>query len=344
MVGSPPFDCYDFLGAKVIYASAEMKDILRRVRDVAICDAAVLVTGESGVGKEGVVRAVHYFSRRSSGPWVDINCGAVPEHLFESELFGYEKGAFSGADHAKPGMFDLASKGTLLLDEVGDLDLRLQVKLLRVLDSGEYYRLGGVKKYRADVRVIASTNSDLRALVDAGRFRKDLYYRLAQVQFQIPPLRDRRSDILALLFEFSRMQSIDVEYSEESSELLMNYSWPGNVRELRNFVLGLSGSRPGRLIGPADLPVEIREHKPQGEQFAGSLARLLAATRIGEVEDPDVSTGLLEKTELALIQMVLRQMNGHQEKSAEVLGISSRTLRRKLQALQDRAPGIVMQY
>ena len=170
--------------------------LLATVERVARSQRTVLITGESGAGKELIARAVHHYSMRSHKPWVDLSCAALPEHLIESELFGYEKGAFSGADSSKPGLFEMAHQGTIFLDEIGELDLKMQVKLLRVLDAVAYYRLGGTKKVAVDVRVVAATNQELEDAVAEGRFRSDLYHRLSQITLQVPPLRDRIEDIL----------------------------------------------------------------------------------------------------------------------------------------------------
>src|SRR5207245_6664955 len=183
-----------------------------------------------------IARALHQFSLRCNMPWVDVNCGALPEHLMESELFGYEKGAFSGADKMKQGLFDLAHQGTIFLDEIGELDPRMQVKLLRVLDGTPYYRLGGVKKVSADVRVVAATNQNLEAAVAQGRFRSDLYHRLSQITLLVPPLRHRLGDILPLAEFFLREQNPDRVFAPDVAAVLEAQGWPGNIRELRNVV------------------------------------------------------------------------------------------------------------
>lgn len=318
---------HEFLGARMVYASPAMRSLHDQIRQIAPCEAAVLVTGESGAGKEAVARALHHYSRRSAGPWVDINCGALPEHLVESELFGHEKGAFSGADRSKPGLLELASGGTLLLDEIGEIDPKLQVKLLRVLDWGEFYRLGGVKKVKVDVRIIASTNSDLRRAIEQGRFRQDLYYRLAQVRLEVPPLRARPDDIRSLLRLFCEQYGVAQPLSAAAMLLLMGHPWPGNVRELRNLVIGFLRLPAGAEIRPEDLPEEIRPRHAVADDSAASLQKLLEATTGGVAPEG----GLLDRTERALIESILKKTSGHQERAAEILGISSRTLRRKLQ-------------
>src|SRR6266481_3786028 len=188
-------DIKSFLGMRAIVASPAMRDLLAFVERIAQTNAAVLITGESGSGKELIARAIHHYSLRCSKPWVDVSCAALPEHLVESELFGYERGAFSGADSPKPGLFELANTGTLFLDEVGELEPRMQVKLLRVLDGVPYFRVGGRKKIDVNTRILAATNQNLEQAVESGRFRGDLYYRLNQCQVRVPPLRERKEDI-----------------------------------------------------------------------------------------------------------------------------------------------------
>ena len=215
-----------------------MKKLVAMAERVARGSAAILITGETGSGKELIARAIHHHSLRCAKPWIDVNCAALPEHLVESELFGYEKGAFSGADSAKPGLFELADKGTLFLDEIGELDPKVQVKLLRVLDGVPYYRLGGSRKVSVDVRIVAATNIALEEAVRAGRFRSDLFHRVSHIQLRVPPLRERLEDIVPLANHFLAKSFPDMRLSSEAVEILRNYSWPGNVRELRNVVVG----------------------------------------------------------------------------------------------------------
>jgi len=203
----------EFLGIAAVFGSAPMRQLLAMVEKVGATNAAVLITGESGSGKEIVARAIHHYSLRCSKSWVDVNCAALPENLLESELFGHEKGAFSGADATKQGLFELADKGTLFLDEIGDLDPRMQVKLLRILDGAPYYRLGGVKKVTVDVRLITATNQNLKQAVEAVRFRSDLYHRLSQIRLSVPPLRERRDDIEPLVTHYLRMQNPGLRFS-----------------------------------------------------------------------------------------------------------------------------------
>ena len=282
---------------------------------IAQTNAAVLITGESGSGKELVARAVHHYSLRCSKPWVDVSCAALPEHLVESELFGYEKGAFSGADSPKPGLFELANHGTLFLDEIGELEPRMQVKLLRVLDGVAYYRLGGVRKVTVDVRVVAATNQDLEEMVENGHFRGDLYHRLGQICLHVPPLRERPEDIVPLAEHFLQQSNPRLTFSGDALRVLRGHRWPGNVRELRNAVtkaavlardLEIRRRRSG--IGPSPDP-----WRPQRRPSSITTA-----------------AGNLDGMEKTMILRVLAQTNGHQQKAAELLGISRRTLSRKL--------------
>src|SRR5262249_1950444 len=220
----------------IVARSESLQRVMKLAEKLARHPAAVLIVGETGTGKEMIARLIHNHSLRCNHPWVDVNCAAIPEHLVESELFGYEKGAFSGADAMKPGFFELADKGTLFLDEIGDLDLKVQAKLLRALDGVPYYRLGGSKKVSVNVRVVAATNSDLEDKVRAGRFRGDLYHRLAQFRLDVPPLRDRPEDLLGIAEQALQEHYPDSRFSGDAVEALLSYSWPGNVRELRNVV------------------------------------------------------------------------------------------------------------
>src|SRR5713226_5200514 len=203
----------EFLGVPAVFSSNAMREVLSQVEKVAVSNATILITGESGSGKEVIARAIHHYSLRCSKSWVDINCAALPENLLESELFGYEKGAFSGADSSKPGLIEIADHGTLFLDEIGDLDLRMQVKLLRILDGVSYYRLGGVKKVSVDVRLIAATNQDLKVAVQQGRFRSDLYHRLSQIKLSVPSLRERPDDIAPLALHYLAEQKPGLRFS-----------------------------------------------------------------------------------------------------------------------------------
>ena len=297
------------LGKHFVYASPSMQELVRTVRQVACSNATVLITGESGSGKELISRALHHFSLRCNNPWIDINAGALPDHLMESELFGYEKGAFSGADSTKQGLFELAHTGTLFLDEIGELEPRMQVKLLRVLDGAPHYRLGGVRKVSVDVRVIAAAGPNLAEMMQRGGFRRELYYRLSQIHLQVPPLRERPEDIRPLAEFFLREFAPASTFSTEALNALQRYSWPGNVRELRNAVVAAGVLAGVREITLGDLPQEI-------------IARMCASqwatpTRLKEMEQQ-------------MINQALAKTGGNAQHAAAMLGISKRTISRKL--------------
>lgn len=315
---------YVFLGMPAIVHSEPMRRVIELGERVARLDAAVLITGESGVGKELVARAVHHFSPRAHQPWVDISCAALPEHLAESELFGHEKGAYSSADSAKPGLFEMADHGTLFLDEIGELEQRIQVKLLRVLDGIPYYRLGGTRKVKVKVRVVAATNQDLGEMVRRGRFRADLYHRLSETIIEVPPLRERRSDILPLAAHFLSQQQRKVTLAGDVRDLLLQYDWPGNARELRNVLLKAAVMASGAEITVRDLPRQLVS------PATGSLDALAEAVSAKpSVGGVDWSLGTMERR---LIFQVLEKTNGQQQQAADLLGISRRTLSRKLKA------------
>ena len=305
------FEKREYLDLQVVFASERIRKLLQQAEQVAASDATVLITGETGSGKEMVARAVHHYSKRRSKSWVDINCTALPENLLESELFGHERGAFSGADAAKQGLFELANHGTLFLDEIGDVDQRLQVKLLRILDGAPYYRLGGVRKVNVDVRLVTATNQNLKEAAEQGRFRSDLYHRLAQVRLTVPPLRERPEDIAPLAMHFLEIQKPGMRISRDAIEVLEAYPWPGNVRELRNVVIGAAVFAPRMEITEEDLPQELRR-----SMFTSSL----------------VSLNALGEAERAAITRVLEETRGHQVHAAEKLGISRRTLQRRIKS------------
>jgi transcriptional regulator with PAS, ATPase and Fis domain len=326
-----PQDVHRYLGIEAVFASAKSKSLLQTVRRLAPLDAAVLIEGESGSGKEVLARALHAESPRASKPWVDLSCAALPEQLVESELFGYEKGAFSGADTRKEGLFELAHTGTLFLDEIGELPARLQAKLLRVLDCGSYYRLGGTRKIQVDVRIVAATNRDLRGATASGEFRKDLYHRLAQLRLHAIPLRDRTDDIVPIAQLFLSYQRRPVTLSEQAMTALKQYAWPGNARELRNAIVSASAMASEDTIEVCDLPEEVQAAYREMDAIVTSsgIIALTEALRTSEMLPPP-SAGLLEQLEKRAILEVLQQSNGHQERAAKLLGISSKTLSRKL--------------
>jgi len=296
----------EFLGMTALVSSAAMRRLILHAEKIGRTGSPVLITGESGTGKELVARAIHHFSPRAAKPFIDVNCAALPDNLVESELFGYEKGAFSGADTGKPGLFEAAAGGTLFLDEIGELDARMQAKLLRVLDNQPYFRLGGTKKVAADARIVAATNLDLNDAVMHGIFRRDLFHRLDVFRLHVPALRERSEDIAPLAALFLRDSNVAI--SDEALAILEDYSWPGNIRELRNVLAKASLFTSGSEIRPADLPAELLSAEIQAQEGECSLDDLEEQT----------------------IVRVLGQTNGHQQKAADLLGISRRTLIRKL--------------
>jgi transcriptional regulator with PAS, ATPase and Fis domain len=297
-----------------------MRQLIELAERIAQSNAAVLITGESGSGKELIARAVHHYSLRCAKPWVDVSCAALPEHLVESELFGYEKGAFSGADSPKPGLFELAHHGTLFLDEVGELEPRMQVKLLRVLDGVAYYRLGGTRKVTVDVRIVAATNQDLEHMVETGSFRGDLYHRLGQICLRVPPLRERAEDIVPLAEHFLKQTNSRLHFSQGALDILQAHRWPGNVRELRNVVTKAAVLSRETEIGAANLLLA----PPRAPSVATPMPSFSPTVPSGAASEN------LDGMEKTTILRVLAQTNGHQQKAAELLGISRRTLSRKL--------------
>ncbi|HFC96954.1 MAG TPA: sigma-54-dependent Fis family transcriptional regulator [Thermosulfurimonas dismutans] len=302
----------------LVAESPAMKEVLRLCARVAPTEATVLLTGESGTGKEVLAGLIHRLSPRRDKPFLRINCAAIPEGLLESELFGHERGAFTGADKAKPGLFEEAGEGTLFLDEIGELPLPLQAKLLRVLQDGTFRRLGGRRELRSRARIIAATNRDLNAMVREGRFREDLYWRLSVITIHLPPLRERREDILPLarffLHKYARKYRKPVEdFSREALERLLSYAFPGNVRELQNMIERAVILAEGPLITLKDLVFA-----PAGEDL---WARLRSLPLPEAVE-------LLERTRL---EEALRASGGIKTRAAELLGISERVLRYKLE-------------
>jgi len=299
----------------------KMKDILAFVDKVARTDSNALIVGESGVGKELIAQSLHRRSVRHTGPFIDINCGAIQDTLLESEMFGYEKGAFTNADSSKPGLFELADRGTLFLDEIGELSLRLQVKLLRVLETKSFFRVGGTKQVRVDVRLITATNKDLMFEVQENRFRQDLLYRINTVVLEVPPLRERADDIPLLVEHLigmlARQERITV--SQATLELLSEYHWPGNVRELKNVLERALVLASNGQITPECLPIEIH-NKKKIMPLARPEKQL--TTRAKSLAD-------LEKEQ---ILATLENVNWHRGKAAALLGITPKTLYRKLRS------------
>jgi DNA-binding NtrC family response regulator len=298
-----------------------MQDVLRIIERVAPTDSSVLILGESGTGKELVARAIHEHSLRAERPFVPIHCGALPREVLESELFGHEKGAFTGAVAAKPGLVELADGGTLLLDEIGEMEPDSQVKLLRALETGTFFRVGGTRPRRVDVRIVAATNRDLKRAVAEERFREDLYYRLNVIPITLPPLRDRREDLPLLVDHFLQELSVSLNrridgLSADAMKLLVSHDWPGNVRELRNMVERLVIMTAGQTIEPADLPPPLQLGEPGGP-------RAPVGQSLREARDA---------FERAYILGELRAHEGNITQTAKALGIGRVHLWRKLKA------------
>src|SRR5271157_4556710 len=299
----------------IVVADPKMQQVIEFAKKVAPHKAAVLITGETGSGKEVIARVIHQHSTRHAKAWVDVNCAALPEHLVESELFGYEKGAFSGADAAKPGLFEIANGGTLFLDEIGELEPKVQVKLLRVLDKVPYFRLGGNRKISVDVRVLAATNRDLKAAVQTGVFRRDLYHRITEVHVQVPPLRERPQDIAVLAEHFLKSCCPEARFTAEALELLAHCEWRGNVRELHNLTLNLGLSIAG------------------SEVTAEHIAACMPVQAAAETA-PCANTAALDELERQMIVRALEMTHGNQSQAAEHLGMPRRTFCRKLNHYQ----------
>ena len=302
---------------QMVGESEPMQRVYSLVEMVADSDVTVLLTGESGTGKELIARAIHHKSTRADGPFITMNCGALPDNLFESELFGYEKGAFTGAMATKMGRFELADGGTLLLDEVGELSLKSQVDFLRVLETKEFRHLGGTKLLKVDTRIIAATNRNLQEAVKQGDFREDLYYRLNVVPIRLPPLRDRADDVPLLVDRFlaecsaqHRREPKDV--SREAMRLLRLYGWPGNIRQLRNLMERLVVTVKDSMIQPEHLPEEIQASKEDARTMVVTLGTSL------------------DQLEREVIQRTLTEITNHREKAAKLLGISLRALQYKI--------------
>jgi transcriptional regulator with PAS, ATPase and Fis domain len=305
----------------IIAESPQMRELLQVVQRVAESEVScVVLQGESGVGKDLIAKAVHYQSARAENPFVAINCAAIPETLMEPELFGHEKGAFTDARTQKKGVFELADGGTLLLDEIGELSLGLQAKLLRVLEEQQFRRVGGVQNVTVDVRIIAATNRDLEEEVKQGRFRADLFYRLSVVQITLPPLRERKEDILLiadhLIKNFNlKMKKSITGLAPETKKLFLEYSWPGNVRELRNTIEHAMIFEQDQYLTPKFLHDRIIRPVPlaAGGAVAGALG-----------------TMTLEEVERDLIKQALDRVNWNQTRAAELLGISRDAIRYKI--------------
>ena len=304
-----------------VAADPRMVEILMSVERVAPTSATVMVYGESGTGKELIARAIHRLSPRSAKPFVEVHAGALPETLLESELFGYEKGAFTGAVVAKPGRFELANGGPLFLDEVGDISLGVQVKLLRVLQERRFERLGGTRSIDVDVRVVAATNRDLQQLIAEGTFREDLFYRLNVVPITLPPLRQRQTDVPKLVAHFlDKYNAGSKTINNEAMQALVDYAWPGNIRELENTIERIVILSQNDEIGIGDLPSEVR---------SGAAA---SAPRHHRFVLPD--DGLdLEEVEMDFLQQALERSAGNAAKAAKLVGLTAKTFDARMQRL-----------
>jgi two-component system, NtrC family, response regulator AtoC len=327
----------EFNFKQIVGESSAMKKMLGLAAKVAESEvSSVLLQGESGTGKDLVAKAIHYGSQRAEGPFVAINCAALPATLIESELFGYEKGAFTDAKARKEGLFEQAEGGTLLLDEIGELELSLQAKLLRVLEEGAFRRVGGLKDIPLDVRVLAASNRDLKAESEAGRFRLDLYYRLSIIQIDIPPLRDRGDDVLLLSQHYidtigARLRRNKVTgLSPEAQVVFRNYDWPGNVRELRNVI--------ERALILEDGDKITTEYLPGGLLAPGRVAQSSVAAANTETSTrfllPEQGISL-DEAELSFVRQAIQRSGGNQTRAAELLGISRDQLRYRLKKLEE---------
>jgi DNA-binding NtrC family response regulator len=297
----------------IIGSSPAMQEIFATIMRVAPTRATVLLAGESGVGKDMIARAIHQHSPRKDRPFVKINCTAIPENLMESELFGYEKGAFTGANISKPGKFEQANTGTVMLDEIGDVPPSVQVKLLRILQEREFERLGSNKTQQTDVRVIAATNVDLRAALEQGTFREDLYYRLNVVPMNIPPLRERKDDIPYLVEHFAK--KFNGEISEGAMERLVSYHWPGNVRELENVIERSVLLAKGPMVEADDVKIESG----------------IGRARPAFTTDAFLPEGMtLDQYEQSIIREALKRANGNKSQAARLLGLTRNALRYRL--------------
>ncbi len=320
-------------GGEMVIADEATRNIAALARRVSDSGATVMITGESGTGKEVLARYLHVHSRRANGPFVAINCAAIPENMLEATLFGYEKGAFTGAYQACPGKFEQAQGGTLLLDEISEMDLGLQAKLLRVLQEREVERLGGRKTIELDVRILATSNRELKKEVQEKRFREDLFYRLNVFPLHLPPLRERRGDILPLA---ERLLALNVhdsgrgvpQLSEDARRKLLHYAWPGNIRELENVIKRSLILRAGHVIGTDDIRFEADGYRPgDADPPAQEMARETAPPeRLGE----DLRTH-----EQHVILEALKAAGGVRKSAAEKLGISQRTLRYKIARMRE---------
>jgi two-component system nitrogen regulation response regulator GlnG len=331
----------------LIGRSPAMQEIYRVIARLTQTDLTVMITGESGTGKELVARALHDYGRRRRGPFVAVNMAAIPKELVESELFGHERGAFTGATNRGMGRFEQAEGGTLFLDEIGDMPVEAQTRLLRVLQQGEYTAVGGRTSIKTNVRIIAATNRDLRQLIQQGLFREDLYYRLNVVPLRLPPLRERAEDIPDLVRHFLRRgesESLPAKRVDVGAfELLKRHRWPGNVRELENLIRRLSVLHAGDVIAASTVAAELNEpprnldtSKPEEDSLGAAVARHIEkyfAAHNGKLPPPGLYERILEEVERPLLSICLGATRGNQIKAAHLLGLNRNTLRKKIRDL-----------
>ncbi len=331
----------------IVGKSKTIKDIIRLTKQVGEYDLNVLITGESGVGKELVARALHFYSKRISEPFVKINCAAIPADLLESELFGYEKGAFTGANSVRIGKFELAKGGTIFLDEIGEMPISLQAKLLQVLQDRRYFRIGGHKEVKAMARVVAATNKNLEAEIAAGSFREDLFYRLSTICIHIPPLRDRKEDILPLVEYFISQLKIkypnkEFSWDEDVLEMFKTYHWPGNVRELYNYIQRIF------VLGDfISVKQELQEKLTQKNELVSSIG-----SRIHDLDKSidinfnkgnipslkEIKDSVTKKVEKMVIEKILKETNWNRKETARLLKISYRALLYKMKDMDISPP------
>ena len=330
----------------IVGRSPAMQDLYKSIARLSQNDLTVMIYGESGTGKELVAKALHKYSTRSEKPFIAINMAAIPNDLIESELFGHEKGSFTGAHQKSDGKFKLAEKGTLFLDEIGDMPIDAQTRLLRVLQEGEFTPIGGKEKIQADTRIIAATHKNLSNLIEKGEFREDLFYRLNVVPINIPPLRERKEDIPELVNHFldkAKDQQLEPKkFTTESFQILEKYQWPGNVRELENFILKLCALYIDENIMNEDLTEEIlnlqkldQQMLDTDNQFSKILENYLSRNinKINKEYQGDVYNYFVTELEKVLLLEVLKNKNGNQLKAAELLGLNRNTLRKKITEL-----------
>jgi two-component system nitrogen regulation response regulator GlnG len=331
---------------RIVGHTPEMQELYKAIGRVATLDVPVLLQGESGTGKELVARAIYQHSLRSQGPFLAINCAAMPEGLLESELFGHEKGAFTGADRRRIGIFEQADKGTLFLDEIGDMTLSTQPKVLRLLQEQQFQRVGGEETIRTDVRVIAATNQDLKRKAAAGEFRPDLLYRLKDFTINLPPLRDRKDDLPLLIAHFLKVLNRDfhkrvTSVAPEALRALETYSWPGNVRELQSAIKHAYVQSSGEVITLDCLPAHLRDEPRElfstqpsaAESASGELRVVEMIAELMHRGESDIYAKVTAAVDRVVLETVLRSVKGNQMQASELLGISRTTLRAKMRSL-----------